>query len=151
MAQDIADLVNEARGKMSVWEKSKEALWAVAATLPPIAAVTWVVCTSDPVVGTGVIAHLGAMFGLGDLCAVIAIPASLRLDADNKEYLEERLKDLFEKWFGKKRGPISSLIDEKITSRCIRPCDDLLKATEAPLARLQEAISRVGAGKECAA
>ena len=136
---------------MSFWEKSREVLWAVAATLPPIAAVTWIVCTSDPVAGTGVIAQLGAMFGLGDLYAVIAIPASLGLDAANKNYLEERLKDLYEKWFGRKRGPISGLIDEKITSRCIRPCDDLLEATEAPLARLQEAISMVGAGKECAA
>lgn len=151
MATEIAVLVDEARGKMSVWERSRELLWAVAATLPPIAAVTWIVCTSDPVVGTGVIAQLGAMFGLGDLYAVIAIPASLGLDAANKKCLEERLKGLYEKWFGKKRGPISGLIDEKITSRCIRPCDDLLKATEAPLARLQEAISMVGAGKECVA
>ncbi len=141
--KDISALVDETRRNMGIWERSKEGLWAMVAVLPPIVAVTWVVCTSDPVVGPGVTAHLSAMFGLGDLYAVLALPASWGLDDGNKALLKSKLKTLFEVWFERKREPICNLIDEKMTSRCIRPCDDLLKATEAPFNRLREAVAKL--------
>ena len=151
LAKDVKALVDKTRMQMSFWEKSKENLWAAAATLPPIAAVTWIVCTGEPVVGSGIMAHLSALFGVGDLYAVLALPASLGLDAANKSFLEKRLKSLYEAWFERKRGPISDLIDENMTSRCTGLCDELLKATEAPLARLREAVEIVEATKERAA
>ncbi len=141
--RDIRKLVDETRQGMGFWEKSKESMWAAAAVLPPTLAVTWVVCTSDPIVGTGVAAHLSAIFGLGDVYAVIAIPASLGLDKANKHFLEKSLKGLYETWFEKKRGPIAKLIDDNVTSGCKRLCDNLLETTEAPLARLREAVSMV--------
>lgn len=146
--RDVRALVDETRRDMGFWEKSKEGFWAAAAALPAIGAVTWIVCTSDPVVGTGVAAHLSALFGLGDVYAVLAIPASLGLDKANKSFLERNLRSLYEAWFEKKRGPIARLIDDNVTSCCTRPCDELLEATEAPLARLREAVDMVGTRKE---
>ena len=140
LVKDIKDLVDGARGKLSFWEKSKESFWATVATLPPIAAVTWTICTSDPVVGTGVVAHLSALFGLGDLWATLAVPASLGLDAANRHFLEKGLRGLLEKWLDRKRRPILKLIEENITDRCTRDCVNLLEATEAPLSRLREAV-----------
>ncbi|MBR2838870.1 MAG: 50S ribosome-binding GTPase [Kiritimatiellae bacterium] len=145
---DIMALVDEARHNMSFWEKSKESLWAAAATLPPIAAVTWIVCTGEPVAGSGVLAQLSALFGMGDIYAVLAVPASLGLDAANKSFLEKRLKSLYETWFERKRGPVYDLISENTTSRCTALCDNLLQATEAPLARLREAVDMACEGKE---
>lgn len=149
--KDIAVLVDEARRNMTFWEKSKENLWATAATLPAIGAVAWVVCTSDPVAGPGAIAHLGAIFGLGDFYAVLSIPAAWGLDAAHKAFLESRLQSLYRTWFERKRGPISQLIEENVTSRCIRLCGDLLQATAAPFERLREAVGLVApcmTGKE---
>ena len=146
--RDIRDLVDETRRDMGFWEKSKEGFWAAAAALPAIGAVTWIVCTADTVVGTGVAAHLSALFGLGDVYAVLAIPASLGLDKANKSFLERSLKGLYETWFEKKRGPVARLIDDNVTSCCTRLCDELLEATEAPLARLRDAVDMVGTRKE---
>ena len=147
MVNDINDLVQVTRNKLSFWEKSKEGLWATLAMLPPIAAVTWTFCTSDPVVGTGVAAHVSALFGLGDLWATLAIPASLGLDAANKKFLEKGLKGLYEKWFDRKREPILKLIEENVTDRCIRDCVSLLETTEAPLSRLREDVKNIGDGE----
>lgn len=151
LAKDIKDLVDDTRSKRSFWEKSKEGLWATVATLPPIAAVAWTVCTSDPVVGTGAMAHLSALFGLGDLWATLAVPASLGLDAANRRFLENGLKGLYEKWFDRKREPILKLIEENVTDRCIHDCASLLEATEAPLSRLREAVESICNGEGSAA
>ena len=151
LAKDIKDLVDDTRSKRSFWEKSKEGLWATVATLPPIAAVAWTVCTSDPVVGTGAMAHLSALFGLGDLWATLAVPASLGLDAANRRFLENGLKGLYEKWFDRKREPILKLIEENVTDRCIRDCASLLETTEAPLSRLREAVESICNGEGSAA
>ena len=147
LGSDISGLVDAARRGMSIWEKSKEGLWSVALALPPVAAVSWVLFTGDPAVGTGVIAHLGALFGLGDLWATLAIPASLGLDAANRRFLETELKGLYEKWFDRKREPIRRLIEENITGRCIRDCVERLEATEAPLSRLREAVDAICNGE----
>lgn len=151
LANDIQALVDETRKKRRFWEKSKEGLWAAVATLPPIAAVTWTFCTYDAVVGTGVVAHLGAFFGLGDLWATLAIPASLGLDAANKHFLEKGLKGLYEKWFNRKREPILKLIEGHITDRCTCECVQLLDATVAPLSRLREAVENICNGEVGAA
>ena len=140
---EVKNLVYVARRNMGFWEKSKEGMWAAVAVLPPVLAVTWVVCTRDPVVGPGLVAHLSAMFGLGDVCAVIPIPASMGLDKANKDFLKKSLSGLYETWFEKKRGPIAKLIDDNLTSGCTRLCDNLLKTTEAPIARLREAVDMV--------
>lgn len=142
LKKDINDLVCATRKGMSAWERSREMLWAAVATLPPIAAVTWTLCTSDPVVGTGAIAHLGGLFGLGDLWATIAIPASLGLDAANKALLKKGLEGLYGKWFERKRKPISDLIDENVTTPAISDCSRLLECTQAPLARLRDAAGK---------
>ena len=143
LVKDINDLVHDTRNKLSFWEKSKEGFWATVAMLPPIAAVTWTFCTYEPVVGTGVAAHLSALFGLGDLWATLAIPASLGLDVANKRFLEDGLKGLYEKWFDRKREPILKLIEENVTDRCIRDCVSLLETTEVPLSRLREAVKNI--------
>ena len=146
LTEDIKGLVDGTRSKRGFWEKSMEGFWATVAMLPPIAAVGWTVCTSEPVVGTGVAAHLSALFGLGDLWATLAVPASLGLDAANRHFLEKGLKGLYEKWFDRKREPILRLIEENVTGRCTRQCVNLLEATEAPLARLREAVDTICSG-----
>ena len=150
LAKDIEKLVAATRRERNLWEKSKEGLWAAVATLPSIAAVTWTVCTSDPVVGTGVAAHLSALFGLGDLYATLAVPASLGLDVANRRFLGSVLKGLCEEWLARKCEPILKLIEENITDRCTRECVRLLEATEAPLSRLREAVANVRNGEGCA-
>lgn len=147
LLKDIQALVDDTRNKLSFWEKSKESLWAAVATLPPIVAVTWTVCTSDPVVGTGVVAHLSALFGLGDLWATLAIPASLGLDAANKHFLKKGLEGLYEKWFDRKREPILKLIEGHVSDRCTCECVKLLDATKAPLSRLREAVENICNGE----
>lgn len=151
LANDIQALVDDTRKKRRFWERSKEGLWAAVATLPPIAAVTWTVCTSDPVVGTGVAAHLGALFGLGDLWATLAVPASLGLDAANKHFLEKGLNGLYEKWFERKSLPILGLVEGHVTDRCTSECAKLLDATEAPLSRLREVVENICSGEGRAA
>ena len=109
---------------------------------------TWIVCTGDPVAGTGVVAHITAMFGLGDLYAAIAIPASLGLDAVHKKFLEDKLKCLYEKWFARKQGPVNGLIEANLTSPCTSPCDELLNQTAEPFERFEKAIDEIHASGE---
>ena len=137
----IGLLVDETRRNMSLREKIKEHLWATTTTLPAMGAIAWIACTADPVSGSGVNAWLAAFFGSGDALVVTAtIPSSLKLDAVNKKLLDEKLKTLCEAWLEKKCKPIYDLIDNNITSKCACLCDDLLKSTEAPFRRLQDAV-----------
>ena len=141
----IGVLVDEARRNMGRWEKIKECLWATTTTLPAMGAIAWIACTGNPVAGSGVSAWLAAYFGAGDALVVTAtIPSSLKLDDANKKLLDEKLKTLCEAWLEKKCKPIYDLVDNNITSRCAGLCDDLLKATEAPFRRLQEAVKAIG-------
>ena len=142
--EDIKALVADARRNMSFREKSKEGLWATAAVVPPILAVTWVVGTAD-VVGGGLVAHLSTMFGLGDMCALVAVPVSLGLNEKHKKSLERQLACLYEIWFEKKRAPIAVLINENMTARCTGLFDELLEKTEGPLNRLHEAVKAIEA------
>lgn len=140
----IGLLVYEARRNMGPWEKIKEPLWAITTTLPAMGAIAWIAFTGDPVSGSGVSAWLAAYFGAGDALVVTAtIPSSLKLDAVNKKLLDEKLKTLCEAWLEKKCKPIYNLIDNNITSRCASLCDDLLKSTEAPFRRLQDAVKAI--------
>lgn len=140
----IVSLVDEARSNMGRLEKIKECLWATTTTLPAMGAIAWIACTGDPVSGSGVSAWLAAYFGAGDLLVVTAtIPPSLKLDEKNKERLAEKLKTLGNAWLEKKSKPICDLIEKNITSGCASLCDDLLKATEAPFHRLQDAVKTI--------
>lgn len=146
----IQRVVEETRREMGFWEKSKEGLWAAAATLPPVLAAAWVFCTSEPVVGAGIMAHVTALFGLGDLWATVAIPVSLGLDGAHKRFLENALKGLYEAWLNKKCEPVRSQIEANITGPCRAGCDDLLDKIDVPLKCLAEAVEKIEAEGEAA-
>ena len=140
----IVSLVDDARHNMGRWEKVKECLWATTTTLPAMGAIAWIACTGDPVSGSGVSAWLASYFGAGDALVVTAtIPPSLKLDKANKKLLDEKLKTLCKAWLEKKSKPICDLMEKNITSGCASLCDDLLKATESPFRRLQDAVKAI--------
>lgn len=150
LVKDMQELVAQARRRMTAGDKIKEGAFAVVSALPAIGTVTWIAMTADPVVGTGVMASLNALFGIGDACVglVLAPATSLGIDAANRRYIKQVLEDLYKTWFVAKCGPIHALVDEHLTSCCTRLCDGVLGETEAPLDRLRDAVETACAGEE---
>ena len=146
--ETVMKLVAEARQKMSFWEKTKEGMGAVVAALPAVASVTWVVSTSDTVIGPGLMAKLVALFGWNDLWACISIPASLGLDEVNARLLKDRLLSLYETWLHAKAEPIRKLIGERITGPRMERCASLLNGTERPYEALRDAIDVIRRNQE---
>jgi len=136
----IKEIILNFRRTMGSWEKAREVLTAALPSLALFGAGVCVFLTSSPVAGTGIYAHLTALFGLNDLFALAVIPAATGLNEADRKNLQALISPVFADWFGKKAGDVRSILEKRIAGSLLDQIQKLLDETNKPTDELARAI-----------
>ncbi len=129
--QDLSELVDKFRRKMGILEKSRQTFSALLNVVPATAAVTYILATGDPMGATGIKVKLSGLFGLHDLYALVAIPATTGLNKADRNQLEELLGPIARAWLNSKMKTVQEIFQEEITHEMIdRATYVITQATE---------------------
>jgi hypothetical protein len=83
--------------------------------IPATAAVTYILHTGDPVGAAGIKVKLTGLFGLHDLYALIAIPATAGMSKADRSQLEQLLAPLARTWLEHKFQTVRAIFEDHIT------------------------------------
>ena len=125
----LKDLANGYRSKMGMWTKIRQMFAAFLNVVPATAAVTYIISTGDPVGAVGIKVKLTGLFGLHDLYALVAIPATTGLKKADQNQLEEMLGPIVQTWLNDKLKAVRDLFEQEVTGGIIRAATDTLDAS----------------------
>jgi hypothetical protein len=137
-------LVEEFRKKMGIIEKSRQTFSALLNVLPATAAVTYILATGDPVGATGIKVKLSGLFGLHDLYALVAIPATTGLNKADRDQLENLLGPIAKTWLNSKLDTVNEIFEHEITGEIIRYGEQIISETEQSASRIAKHIETCG-------
>ncbi|PIE67405.1 MAG: hypothetical protein CSA23_03925 [Deltaproteobacteria bacterium] len=120
MDAELHRLVSEQRFRMTAFDQIRQTFAAMLNIIPATAAVTYVLHTGDPVGATGIKVKLAGLFGLNDLYALVAIPATTGMKKAERKQLETLLAPVAGTWLSHKLAAIESLFEEKITGALLQ-------------------------------
>jgi hypothetical protein len=138
------DLINIAAGfrsKMGTWTKIRQMFAAFLNVVPATVAVTYILSTGDPVGAVGIKVKLSGLFGLHDLYALIAIPATTGLKKADQNQLKEMLAPIIQTWLNNKLKAVQHLFEKEITGQIIQYSTDALQSSDALITQIQDQIA----------
>lgn len=138
------DLINIAAGfrsKMGTWTKIRQMFAAFLNVVPATVAVTYILSTGDPVGAVGIKVKLSGLFGLHDLYALIAIPATTSLKKADQNQLKEMLAPIIQTWLNNKLKAVQHLFEKEITGQIIQYSTDALQSSDALITQIQDQIA----------
>ena len=138
------DLINIAAGfrsKMGTWTKIRQMFAAFLNVVPATVAVTYILSTGDPVGAMGIKVKLSGLFGLHDLYALIAIPATTGLKKADQNQLKEMLAPIIQTWLNNKLKAVQHLFEKEITGQIIQYSTDALQSSDALITQIQDQIA----------
>ena len=113
--EDLKKLADELRSRMGLMDQFRQTFAALLNVIPATAAVTYILHTGDPVGAAGIKVKLTGLFGLHDLYALIAIPATAGMSRADRGQLEQLLAPLARTWLEHKSKAVQSLFEHHIT------------------------------------
>ncbi|MFC1857801.1 hypothetical protein ACFL9U_07190 [Thermodesulfobacteriota bacterium] len=144
---ELSALVDDFRGKMDLWARISQTFSAFMNVLPATAAVTYILATGDPVGATGIKVKLAGLFGIKDLYALVAIPATTGLKKADQKQLEVLLGPIAKAWLDNKLNAVQELFEQMITrgiiksaSDALRDADEIIKEIEASMVSCRKAV-----------
>ncbi len=132
---DLERLADDLRARMGLMDQVRQTFAALLNVIPATAAVTYILHTGDPVGAAGIKVKLTGLFGLHDLYALIAIPATAGMTKADRSQLEQLLAPLARTWLEHKFQAVSDLFEGHITGILF---DRLKTAQENVAALLKE-------------
>jgi hypothetical protein len=115
MDRDLRELAEVRRQQMGWGDQLRQTFSAALNVLPATAAVTYILATGDPVGAAGIKVKLAGLFGLHDLYALVAIPATAGLQKADMKQLEEMLGPVAQSWLQHKLETIDALFEKEVT------------------------------------
>ena len=88
----------------------------------------------------GIKVKLTGLFGLKDLYALVAIPATTGLKKADQKQLEDLLGPIAKSWLEHKLNTIRQLFEEEISGELFSAAVDTIEVSEALLTRAKENI-----------
>jgi len=144
--KDLKDLADGFRRKMGVWTKIRQMFASLLNVVPATAAITYILSTGDPVGAVGIKVKLTGLFGLHDLYALIAIPATTGLKRADQAQLKEMLGPIIQAWLNSKLNAVKDLFEKEITGNIIRVAEDTFTSSGALIQRIDAEIARCRKG-----
>jgi hypothetical protein len=142
--QDLKDLAESFRSKMGIWTKIRQTFSAFLNVVPATVAVTYILSTGDPVGAVGIKVKLTGLFGLHDLCALVAIPATTGLKMADQKQLDDMLGPIVQAWLNNKLKEVKDLFEQEITGGIIRAAKDAVDEAETMINQIQVNIEACG-------
>jgi len=132
----LNQLADEFRSSMGLWAKTRQTFSALLNVLPATAAVSYMFSTADIMGAAGIQVKLAGLFGLNDLYALVAIPATTGLKKADLKQLEYFLVPIAQTWLNNKLEVIQALFEKEISG-------EVLNATAKIIAESKMLISRI--------
>ena len=145
--EELTRIAQDFRQNMGKLAIARETLTASLPSIATAAALSYVVITWDPVVGSGIYAHLTAMFGMNDLFALLSIPAATGLNAAHRKNLQLILTPIYEAWFKEKAETVRESIERHVAREMLDAADQVLSQTQKPLTELNTALETIRNGE----
>jgi hypothetical protein len=137
---ELRVLVDSFRRRMDLAGKVSQTFSAFLNVLPATVAVTYIFHTGDPVGAAGIKVKLSGLFGLHDLYALFAIPATTGLKKADLKQLEGLLAPIAQAWFNDKLAIIQKIFEQEITSGIMGVADDVIDVSEQLLKAIETSI-----------
>jgi hypothetical protein len=128
--KELNDLADRFRDQMDFLGKIRETFSAFLNVVPATAAITYILSTGDPVGAAGINVKLTGMFGLHNLYALVAIPATSGLKKADQNQLDAMLGPIVQTWLSNKLAEIHFLFEQEITGGIIRAATDALASSK---------------------
>ena len=138
--QELYNLSKTFRSKMGIWTKIRQTFSAFLNVVPATVAVTYILSTGDPVGAVGIKVKLTGLFGLHDLYALVAIPATTGLKRADQKQLDDMLGPIIQAWLNNKLKEVKELFEQEITGGIIRTAKNALDETETLINQIQANI-----------
>jgi len=138
---DLKNIADGFRSKMGTWTKIQQMFAAFLNVVPATAAVTYILSTGDPVGAVGIKVKLSGLFGLHDLYALIAIPATTGLKKADQNQLKEMLSPIIQTWLNNKLIAVQALFEKEITGQIIQHATDALLSSDTLITQIQDQIA----------
>ncbi|MCJ7540443.1 MAG: hypothetical protein MUO88_12345, partial [Desulfobacterales bacterium] len=139
--KDLRNIADDFRSKMGTWTKIRQMFAAFLNVVPATAAVTYILSTGDPVGAVGIKVKLTGLFGLHDLYALIAIPATTGLKKADQNQLKEMLGPIIQTWLNNKLKAVQDLFEKEITGQIIQHATDALQSSDTLITQIQDQIA----------
>lgn len=146
MEDDLKNLADHFRSKMSLWAKISQTFWAFMNVLPATVAVTYVLSTGDPLGAAGIKIKLTGLFGAKDLYALFAIPATTGMKKADQKQLEIMLGPIVETWLKHKLKIVQDLFEEHITGDILHMADKSIAEAKQRINDLENSLERCKKG-----
>jgi hypothetical protein len=140
---ELAALAGQLRARMGILDQIRQTFAALLNVIPATAAITYILHTGDPVGAAGIKVKLTGIFGLHDLYALIAIPATAGMSKADRGQLEQLLAPLARTWLSHKAAAVQQLFEAHITG----PLLDSVRSAREKAAELNAEID--GALETC--
>jgi len=142
--QELKDLAKNFRRKMGMWSKIRQTFSAFLNVVPATVAVTYILSTGDPVGAVGIKVKLTGLFGLHDIYALVAIPATTGLKRADQKQLDDMLGPIVRAWLNNKLIEVKDLFEQEITGGIIRAAKDAVDEAETLINQIQANIEACG-------
>jgi len=138
--QELATLVDTFRKRMNFFAKIGQTFSAFLNVLPATLAVSYILSTGDPVGAAGIKVKLSGLFGLKDLYALVALPATTGLRKADRAHLESLMRPIAKTWLNHKLAMIQSLFEDTISGSTLESAEKIRTDTEKRLKEIERAL-----------
>jgi len=139
--KELRKLADGFRRKMGTWTKILQLFAAFLNVVPATVAVTYILSTGDPVGAVGIKVKLTGLFGLHDLYALIAIPATTGLKKADHNQLKEMLGPIIQTWLNNKLEAVRDIFEKEITGGIIQAATDALSSSDKMITQVENSIN----------
>jgi hypothetical protein len=142
--QELRDLADSRRSRMGMWTKIRQTFSAFLNVVPATAAVTYILSTGDPVGAVGIKVKLTGLFGLHDLYALVAIPATTGFKKADQKHLDELLGPIVQAWLNNKLKAVQDLFEQEISGGIIQVAKDVMDESDSLIKQIEFSIKVCG-------
>ena len=142
---DLIYLAHVFRKRMKFPDKIRQTVSAFMNVLPATVAVTYILSTGDPVGAAGIKVKLTGLFGLHDLYALVALPATTGLTQADRRQLEALLRPIAQAWLNANLQTVQEIFEKEVTGDLIAAAEAAIEESE-PL--IQEIESTIDASRK---
>jgi hypothetical protein len=143
--RDLEALVETFRNRMNLLSKIGQTFSAFLNVLPATVAVTYILSTGDPVGAAGIKVKLSGLFGLKDLYALVALPATTGLRTADRAQLEALIGPIAETWLNHKLEVIQAIFQDTISGETLAKADRIYSDADRHIADLNRVLANCSA------
>ncbi len=140
---ELKTLADNLRSRMGMMDQIRQTFAAMLNVIPATAAITYILHTGDPVGAAGIKVKLTGMFGLHDLYALIAIPATAGMSKADRKQLDQMLSPLAQTWLAHKLHKVQEIFETEISGEIMEIIQETLHQTEALIREIDLALAAV--------